>query len=490
MQNTGTQVRTTWSMAGSGRAPSRVIQWRWYRAALMMLDATIVVAASGVAYGIRMSGWLFGWTYENPIDVGGYALVVACSVPIWLTWSALLGLYTPDQLLGGMAEYQNVIKASSASVLTIIIATFLLRESTIDLSRWWLALAWSLSICGLTAARFIARRVVYRLWAAGVLVSRVLIVGANDQGVAIARQWRSSPRAGMHVVGFIDDFKAPGTVVCDDLSVVGRPSALESLVREYAADEVVVVSSAVAWETFGELVTAHHAERGYVMRLAPGLYDLLTSGMAVTNKTFVPLLTLQETRIVGIEAAVKAAFDITAAAAALALTAPAALLVVVLLRRRDAHAPLFVKTAVFGMRGRVFDQWRFRDGPEWLRRSGLDRWPQLWNVLRREMSIVGPRARACDQMQDASVASQLAAVRPGIVGPWVLHDATTSSDARRDEVTYVRNWEIWRDVPIVLHAVHRHWQRIGSRIAVRLHRAEASMHSDASQNASQNKEGG
>jgi lipopolysaccharide/colanic/teichoic acid biosynthesis glycosyltransferase len=468
MQETDFRLQRAWRAAGFGRSLTRAAQWRLYRASLMLLDAVIVAAASGAAYGIRMNGWLFGWTYDNPIDVFGYMLLVVCSVPIWWMWSALFGLYTPDQLLGGMAEYQNVIKSSSASVLTIIFTTFLLRESVVDLSRWWLALAWSLSIVGLTAARFAARRVVYRLWAAGVLVSRVLIVGANDQGVAIARQWRGSPRAGMHVIGFIDDFKAPGTVVCDDLSVVGRPSALATLVHEYGADEVVVVSSAVAWETFGELVTAHHAERGYVMRLAPGLYDLLTSGMAVTNKTFVPLLTLQETRVVGLEAAAKTIFDMTATAAAAALTAPLALLVVFVLRRRDPHAPLFVRTPVLGMRGRVFDQWWFREGPDWMRRSGLDRWPQLWNVLRREMSIVGPRARAQDQRQDASLITQLTAVRPGIVGPWVLQDATTSSDARRDEVTYVRNWEIWRDVPIVLHAVHRHFQRVAARLRARL----------------------
>lgn len=462
MQDIGVR---TWRVVEPWRRISRAAQWRWYRAALAALDAIIVVAASAVAYGIRMNGWLFGWSYENPIDAAAYGLVVVCSVPIWLTWSAVLGLYTPDELLGGMAEYQNVIKASSASVFTIIIATFVLRESSIDLSRWWLVLAWCLSIAGLTTARFAARRAVYKLWSAGVLVSRVLIVGANDQGAAIARQWRSSPRAGMYVIGFLDDFKAPGSVVVDGLTVIGRPSALAALAHEHAIDEVIVVSSAVAWETFGELVTAHHADFGYTMRLAPGLYDILTSGMAVTNKTFVPLLTLNESRIVGIEAAAKTMFDYGTAIAALVFTAPAALLIAMMLRRSAERASVLTRVPVIGLRGRVFDQLWLRSGPAWLSRSGFDRWPQLWNVLRGEMSIVGPRACPIDRAQQRGPgeAHQLLAVRPGIVGPWILRDASTSSDAMRDEVSYVRNWEIWRDVPIVLHALHRHLQRMTMR---------------------------
>ena len=463
MQDIGVQV---WHVVEPWRRISREAQWRWYRAALMLLDAIVVIAASAAAYGIRMNGWIFGWEYENAIDAAAYALVVVCSVPIWWTWSALLGLYTPDQLLGGMIEYQNVIKASSASVFTIIFVTFVLRESSIDLSRWWLVLAWCLSIGGLMVERFLARRAVYKLWTAGVLVSCVLIVGANDQGVAIARQWRNSPRAGMRVVGFLDDFKAPGTVIADGLSVVGRPSALASLVHEHSIDEVIVVSSAVAWETFGELVTAHHADRGYTMRLAPGLYDMLASGMAVTNKTFVPLLTLNESRIVGIEAVAKTTFDYATAIVASIVTAPAAAAIALLLQRADARAdaraPLLMRVSVLGLRGRVFEQLWFRSGPTWLSRSGFDRWPQLWNVLRGEMSVVGPRACAADHTlrRESEDAHNLLAVRPGIVGPWILHDASTSPDALRDEVSYVRNWELWRDVPIVLHALHRHLQRL------------------------------
>ncbi len=453
-------------------------EWTLLIGALALVDAACVAFSLNLAYQIRIAGLLFGWAYENVIDPANYAVVVLLSVPIWLAWAALMGLYKRDNLLGGVIEYKQVLKTCSAGIFTIILFTFLLRESAFELSRWWIVLAWMLSTLCMMVARFVMRRVAYGLRRNGYLLSRVLIVGANDQGVAIARQWMESPRSGMHVVGFLDDFKAIGSKVIGELGVVGRPTALVAQAHEHQADEVVVVSSAVAWETFGELVTMKHSKRNYALRLSPGFYEMLTSGMAVTNKTFVPLLTLHESRIVGVEAMIKTVFDYTVALAVVVPTLPGALLLALLLRRKRPGQPVLTRQPSLGLGGRPFDMLLFntRDAvathrlgvtrntiESWLVWTGIDKWPQLLNVLRGEMAVVGPRPLPEGaSISETQGAHNLLSVKPGVLGPWIIHDVQSSPDLLHDEVTYVRNWEIWRDIPILMHAVHQHLQRLTS----------------------------
>ncbi len=164
MQKINSGSLTAYDHVLTSKIMSRHKQWSLYQIGLVVLDALCVAVALVLAYKVRIDGWLFGWAYDNPIDQAAYNTVVAISVPIWLAWMAMLGMYMRDNLLGGMTEYKGVVKASSAGVFTIIFFSFLLRESNMDLSRWWIVLAWVFSIGCLITARFFARRLVYFLW--------------------------------------------------------------------------------------------------------------------------------------------------------------------------------------------------------------------------------------------------------------------------------------------------------------------------------------
>jgi lipopolysaccharide/colanic/teichoic acid biosynthesis glycosyltransferase len=462
-------------MIVSGRLAVRR-QWQMFKGALIIVDVLCVMAALMLAYKVRLDGFLLGLQYEHHIDPDMYRWTVAASAPIFVVAAALLGLYRRDNLLGGVVEYKQIIKACTATILAIILTTFWIRDDNFDLSRLWIALAWVFLIVVAMGARFAVRRVGYWLRELGYLFARVLIVGANDQGAAIAHQWCASPRSGMRVVGFLDDFKSVGSKVVGDLAVVGRPTALSAAVHEYQIDEVVVVSSAVAWETFGELVTRNQQATDFAMRLSPGFYELLTSSMAVINKSFVPLLTLHESRIVGVDAFLKWLFDAGMTGIALLLTWPVGVAIALRLRRKHPGQPVFSQQRVCGLLGKPFDLLSFATyGAEhehadnitrptlesWLVWTGFDKWPQLINVLRGELSLVGPRPLPIETRVDAlRGAHNLASVKPGVLGPWLINDAWRSPNLLNDEVAYVRNWEIWRDVPIVLCALQQHAGRL------------------------------
>jgi lipopolysaccharide/colanic/teichoic acid biosynthesis glycosyltransferase len=426
---------------------------------LLIADALCIAGGLTLAYFIRIDGVL---PYEHPANPAVYQSIMLASVPLWLLCFAAVGLYQRDNLLGGVVEYKQVVKGCIAGTMLLVAYTVFGRIPDFDVSRLWLVLSLVFTVVLVGGVRFLIRRLAYKVRAAGWLGSRVLIVGANDQGVAIAEQWLSSPASGMHVLGFLDDFKQIGTPVIGNARVLGRPSALDEISKSMQVEEVIVVSSAVAWESFGELVTGAGGNKPYTLRLSPGFYELLTTGVAVTNKTFVPLLTINETRIVGVDAALKAMLDYGVGALTLLLAAPFMLLFTLVLKLRHPRRPALTRNTVIGQGGKPFAILRFNTTPEagrhghmarWLRMTGLCKLPQLFNVLRGEMSLVGPRPRnRFDYSANLHANHNLVAVKPGVVGPWMRHDHLASPNVLHDELSYVRKWQIWLDLPILFQA--------------------------------------
>ncbi|MCS6848819.1 MAG: sugar transferase [Anaerolineae bacterium] len=448
-------------------------QWRALIIALLILDALCVLGSLALAYVIRIDGVI---PYYATVNNEAYRNLVILAVPLFLACFAILGLYQRDNLLGGVVEYKQVVKGCTAGLMLLVVYVVFARMADFDPSRGWLVLSWVLSIAMVGTMRFFVRRIVYRLREMGWLTSRVLIVGANDQGVAIAEQWMSNPYSGMQVVGFLDDFKTVGSVVLDNIRVIGRPSALNELSRLYHVDEVIVVSTAVAWESFGELVTRDAKAQGYILRLSPGFYELLTTGVAVTTKTFVPLLTIHDSRIVGIDAFLKCLLDYGLGGLLALVSLPFGVAIALALKLRNPHAPVLTRTRIIGRGGKPFSMLRFNTQPSpaqpstgysrgklerWLRMTGLDKLPQLWNVLRGQMSLVGPRPRASlSRVTDMHTMHNLQAVKPGIVGPWMRKDHLASPDPLRDELSYIRNWQIWTDLPILFEAANMLFNRM------------------------------
>lgn len=434
-----------------------VRQWHILLITLGALDALCVLGALAIAYVVRIDGLL---PYDADINIDAYLKLVAVAIPVFLVCFAVVGLYRPDNLLGGVVEYKQVVKGCTAGVMMLVAYTVFARIENFDVSRLWLLLSWLLSIVLVVAMRFFVRRAVYRLREHGLLTSRVIIVGANDQGLAIAAQWLRNPLSGMHVVGFLDDFKSIGTSVIGKVKVIGRPSAIEQLSREHQADEVIVVSTAVAWESFGEIVTANGTDRDYTLRLSPGFYDLLTTGVAVTNKTFVPLLTIHENRIVGFDAFLKSMVDLGAGLLLTVVALPLMAAIGLVLKARNSAGSIVERAPMLGQGGRPFMMLKFKTTPAqpdggrrlefMLRATNLDKLPQLWNVLRGQMSLVGPHPRsAVDEVADKHTLHNLLAVKPGLVSPSARHDHLKSPSDVVNELNYVRNWQIWLDLPIL-----------------------------------------
>ncbi len=460
--------------------------------ALLALDSLGVALALLVAYWIRVdSGLLPGRAFE---EFTVYLRVGALIVPIFLLIFALNNLYDRRLLQDGIEIYGHVAKSFIYGIVAVILLSYWVRVAT--LSRGWLLLVFAFGVLFVGGVRFLLRRALAWAHRRGRLHARLLIVGANEQGQAIARQFQTATGAGVDVVGFIDDFLpvgAPVPIAGSDgapLRVLGSPDRLYDVARQQQVDEVVLVSNAVAWETFQEIMQRLSVDSrdapSFELKLSPGFYEIMTTGVQVTQRAYVPLLLVNRERITGADKVLKTVLDYSLALLNLLVTAPLIALIALLLRL-TSRAPVMDRHEVLACGGGSFTTWKFHTGLDTTPRprfahplisvdahsgaavaqrvtalqrllydTGLDKLPQLFNILRGEMSWVGPRTVSLGQVDVHSPwLSNLLTVKPGITGPWAVGGERTLDDEMRLTTVYIRNWTIWLDLQVLAQTAVR-----------------------------------
>jgi lipopolysaccharide/colanic/teichoic acid biosynthesis glycosyltransferase len=457
-------------------------------ASLVILDTVSVVVALLLAYYLR-----FG--LDQPHKFAAYLRMTVIAVPFFLAIFAYSRLYDTHLLFGGPQEYGNVVKACTFGVIALTMLTF--WESGGLMSRAWLLIAWILSFLIVGTGRFVFRRIIFYLRRQELLVSRALVVGANEQAKLIVRQLHASEERGVRVVGFLDDYLPPGTPVMDGLEVLGAPTELDRVAMDYGVEGVVVMPDALAWESFQEIIREAASQRsGLEIKLSPGFYEILTTGVKVDPTTYVPLLTVQRVRITGLDALLKNMLDYGLGFLLLVCLSPVMAVISIALwahgRRGSGadsqRAPILDRHPVLGLGGRSFATLKFHTGllgsirrslveplpadlmdsgrstriGSFLFRTGLDKLPQLLNVVRGQMSLVGPRTLSDkDKETYGPWLSSMLTVKPGMTGPWAVRSTPTLADEIRLTLYYIRNWTIWVDLQILFRTASRvlQWQQ-------------------------------
>ena len=459
--------------------------WRLFTAGLVVGDALALATAFLIAYLVRFKTPI-PFLEDVPHSILSYSTVILWSVPIWMGLFAGYRLYDRHHVFAGMEEYTRLANACTAGVMSIIVVSFV--DNSLFISRGWLAFVWVLSVVFTGSFRFTARRLLRQLRGRGLLTSLAVIVGANEEGKALAEQILGDRGCGTQIAGFVDNALEPGTEVVGGLRVLGRVSALESLVRNQRVQDVVVATTALTRDEFLELYRTFGREAGVELRLSSGLYEILTTGVRVQEVGGVPLITPQQVRITGIDAVLKGIVDYSVALVSLVLLGPLMLTLAIMVKL-DSPGPALHRRRVLGVGGKPFDALKFRTmvvnadevlardarlrsafeqgfklkvDPRvtrvgrFIRRTSLDELPQLVNVLRGEMSLVGPRMITPDEARRYGKWDlNLLTVKPGITGPWQVRGRSDIPYAERVRLSmhYIRNYSIWLDLEILLRTI-------------------------------------
>lgn len=427
---------------------------------LILFDALAVALAVTAAYRLSVTVTPDWAAYE-----GSLPLLLLVALPASIVLFALNRLYVADEILEGPVEYGRIGYACTLTAFILSAFGFWgkhLADATP--SRKLVGLVWLLSLLAAGGTRFMARRIVRAMRRRGYFVSRALVVGLGTPGLFLARHFQETRIAGIKVVGFIDDFLSPGTPVTDGLKVLGPPSALPRILEQTGVTEVIVVPTAMAWESFQDLIRAAMTPNGHVIRLASGFGDILATNVRVHQFGGTPLLTIERIRITGLDGVLKRILDCVIALFLFAVALPVMVLFVLLLIATGVRP--FRKTQVIGRRGVVFNTYPLNSGEphnatqRLIRRLGLERLPQLVNVLCGQISFVGPRPILPGQRADFERwMPNLLTVKPGMIGPWTGGDPPALNDEMERILFYIRNYTVWMDLEVLVRCVMRLFAR-------------------------------
>jgi exopolysaccharide biosynthesis polyprenyl glycosylphosphotransferase len=450
--------------------------------ALALADATsaaaVFVVLSMARFGI--DSWQAAW---SSVGVpGGVAAVVYGLGWTLALWSS--GLYRLRARWSTRREIFDLAVAALALGATVLIALFLFKLP--DVSRLLLLVLFPTQVLVTFASRFALRFVFARSRERGFNLRYVLVAGANAAAQDFADLIESHPDLGLRVVGHL---AGPGE---QESPLVRRPilgglGDLERVLHTQIVDEVAVCLPPESGRFIGPIAQICE-EEGHVVRIPVPDSGLILPGGRQESFGGTTIMSLSYGPDRAIALAIKRLVDIATAGCTLVVLSPV-LLVIALAIGLDGGGPILFRQERVGLRGRRFRVVKFRTmacdaedrldgllgrnelaGPafkmshdprvsrvgRWLRRSSVDELPQFWNVLRGEMSIVGPRPPLPREVTDYNLwHRRRLSMKPGITGLWQVKGRQEEDFDRwvRFDLAYIDRWSLWLDLKIMLQTL-------------------------------------
>ena len=425
----------------------------------------------------------------KPISAGVVYLDPSVYVAMALIWGIvfrLYSLYVSRRTVSLLDELGSVGIATFLSWMAFAAWLFIFDYD--DFSRLLLLYFGTLDLCALLNFHLVLRLFLRSIRMRGHNLEKMLIIGAGQVGAEVARTLVARPWTGFDIVGFLDDAsEKQGKIWAGVAPVLGRLNQVKKVVEEQRIDEIVVALPSTAHCRLVDVVQALQ-DHPVNIRVVPDLFAIATIRPQIEDLWGIPLIGIRQPVISGFDAALKRVVDLAGSLAGLVTGAPIMLLAAIL-TRLDSKGPVFFAQERVGENGRTFRMYKFRtmkvnaekllddlinvddlaepmfklkDDPRVtrigrvLRRTSIDELPQLLNVLKGDMSLVGPRPEEVRMVKryDNWHRKRLA-VKPGITGPMQISGRGDLSleDRVRLELDYIRSYSLWKDLEILVKTV-------------------------------------
>jgi exopolysaccharide biosynthesis polyprenyl glycosylphosphotransferase len=459
-----------------------------------LFDAIAVNVAFYVAFWLRYRSGYFPESYNPAAVFATYSMPMFVCMGAWLLLFFLTGLYRDWYRESRFDEFVVVARTVLVGVFSLFLITGapqiieFSRSGNLGLlfTRTKLATLLTYGGCMLffaTVNRFTLHTILAWLFVKGIAVRRVLIIGANPSGEKLLDSLQHYPHMGYRAVGFVDnDGRRKGTQ-CGGLPVLGTYSDIPEVVRHARASALILSEVSNSPNEITHIIE-YAAETRATIYMVPSLMDVITGHFNTQQVFGVPLMVLLQDHMPAWEADVKRVIDIAVALGVLGAGAPIWLLLVAIVRMTSKGPAVFRQERI-GRNGKSFIMMKFRSmyqdaekhtGPKWatendpritpigrfLRKTRLDEIPQFVNVLRGEMSLVGPRPERAffiEQLRkEIPWYVRRIKMKPGITG-WaqVKHKYDASIEDVKQKVMYdlyyFENMSILLDLKIILRTI-------------------------------------
>jgi exopolysaccharide biosynthesis polyprenyl glycosylphosphotransferase len=481
------------AVAGLGRvsthasqpAGSRRIRRGWLvRRMLLAADVVGLFAAFLVTELI----WLDHWPADT-VGTTERTVIFVLLLPVWVLAASLYGLYDRDEERATHSTADEVV--SVFHLITVGAWGFFATSWLVGLGhphQRKLTTFWLLAILSVITARWAARTLARRHPS---YIQNTLIVGAGQIGQLIGRKLTQHPEYGIKLVGFVDTNPRPMRRDLEKAHLVGKPDEIVDIVKTRGVERVIVAFSQDGHDRMLQVISALR-EHNVQIDIVPRLFEALSPSAPVHSVEGLPLLSVAPARIPRSYRLIKRSFDVVGAAILIVLTAPL-MLVLAFLVRRGSPGPSFFRQERLGIDMHGFTLLKFRtmrdgtdDAPHreylkqiasadaepgsnklykldrsdvvtplghWLRRTSLDELPQIFNVLRGDMSLVGPRPAIPYELElYAPQHFERFLVPAGLTGLWQVEARAHSTfrEALDLDVVYSRSWSLGLDLRLLL----------------------------------------
>ena len=443
-----------------------------------------------LSFSLFIACWIRQWTVS--FEVTPYSLFFSTANPfrfLFLFWILVIifvnnahGLYQTKREIFETVEVWEVLKSVFLSSLMMIVVMFVIKLSSFP--RSILFLATTLAFVSLSSWRILKRLLVEYLVIRGYNNFNVLVIGAGKIGEVLVKEIRKKPSLGLNIVGYLDDFKQEGLKEGAP-KILGKISDFSKIARREFINKIFIACHCDG-EVFLKLLEQAKS-LGIAVRVVPHGFELISGEFSKYNIGFIPILEYCDGEAYHKQAG-KRFFDFVAAICLTICVSPI-LLIIAIVIKWDSPGPILYFSRRYGRGGRMFHMYKFRsmrvnadqiadqvrdqnevDGPIFkikkdprvtkigraLRKYSFDELPQLLNVIKGDMSLVGPRPLPINQIEKGDFRQlRRLEVRPGITGLWQIRGRSDISFVRlvKWDIWYINNWSFWLDLNILFQTV-------------------------------------
>jgi exopolysaccharide biosynthesis polyprenyl glycosylphosphotransferase len=456
---------------------------------LLLMSAAFVVSTLPLFH--RVGRLTLAEFFEMRVKLGNLVLFVSFLL-IWHILFSVFGLYRSKRLSSRWEEVRDICGATTLG--TVIIAGAALAFHIWVVNRIFLLLFWVITSALVIVSRTVIRASLAYARRHGRNQRNLLVIGTNSRAMTLVQRIQSKPELGYRILGFADEqwdgleeFKKQGH------SLVADFETLPGYVRKNVVDEIVLALPIRSFHTLASRIAGACEQQGIIVRFMPNIFDLKEAKPRADEFGGDEALIGHDSNVADAWGlAIKRVIDVVVSLTAIIILSPVLVLTAILVKL-TAPGPIFFVQKRLGRNKRMFDIFKFRtmvvdaekrlkeiehqneaNGPvfkikndprvtplgRFLRKTSIDELPQLFNVLKGDMSLVGPRPLQvrdyelfdtfCDDWQRRRFS-----VRPGITCLWQIKGRSSIPFEKWMELDlqYIRNWSLWLDLEILAKTV-------------------------------------
>ena len=446
---------------------------------LLPVDAAMIIVSFVLSYYLRIKGDIL--PVNSDITFSQYLWYVVYILPFWLLVFALSGLYKISRERNYFNDLYKIFVSNSVVILIFIVVIFFGRA--FFFSRLILVLILAISVLVVFLGRIIVGEIQRYLYRYGYGVHKVIVVGDSPVASRLIHEILNQKRLGLKFVGFVSDSSKKSR--SHEFQFLGSIDSLSDIVKKVKPDEIILTDISINRKKIINIIQIC-SDANISFKFISDVFSMVTTSASSNTLAGLPIMELKTIALDGWGRIVKRLFDIIFSVVLLVILSPLFLLAAILVKI-SSPGPVIFKQKRVGRDGKVFNFYKFRSmytdkcdfsdkGKKWttakdeksritpigriLRKSNLDEIPQFYNVLRGDMSFVGPRPELptfVDKFQKAIPEYyRRHRVKSGLTG-WAvvngLKGDTSIEERVRYDIFYIENWSFWFDLKIIIKTV-------------------------------------